>query len=71
MTVFPLPWFVEELDACFVVTDNTRRKLAYIYFENDPERRSATKLLSPNEAFRIAGELCGNAGSGGRDWLGF
>jgi hypothetical protein len=31
---FPPPWIIEELDACFVVTDNARQKLAYVYFED-------------------------------------
>ena len=51
---FPPPWSVEELDACFVVTDSTRQKIAYVHFEDDPERRSAAKLLSRDEALRIA-----------------
>jgi hypothetical protein len=68
---FPLPWSVQELDACFVVTDSTRQKLAYVYFENDPERRLVTKLLSRDEALRVAGQLSGATGFGGRDWLGF
>ncbi len=28
------PWSVKELDACFVVKDNSRQKLAYVYFED-------------------------------------
>jgi hypothetical protein len=39
---FPPPWSLDELDACFVVTDSTRQKLAYVYFEDDPGRRSAS-----------------------------
>jgi hypothetical protein len=38
---FPPPWFVKELDAWFVVTDSAGQKLAYIYFEDEPGRRSA------------------------------
>jgi hypothetical protein len=51
---FPPPWSVDELEACFVVKDNGSQKLAYIYFENDPGRRSAAKLLTKDEARRIA-----------------
>jgi len=41
---FPPPWTVEELDACFVVIDSAEQKLAYVYFEEEPGRRSAGKL---------------------------
>jgi hypothetical protein len=44
---FPPPWSVQELEACFVLTDSTRQKIAYVHFEDDPERRSAAKLLQP------------------------
>jgi hypothetical protein len=32
---FPPPWTVEELDACFVVSDSAGQKLAYVYFEDE------------------------------------
>jgi hypothetical protein len=32
---FPEPWFVEELDACFVVKDLNGQALAYMYFEKE------------------------------------
>jgi hypothetical protein len=51
---FPPPWSVDELDACFVVKDSSGQKLAYVYYEDDPGRRSAAKLLSKDEARRIA-----------------
>ena len=52
---FPPPWTIEELnDACFVVSDANGQKLAYVYFEEEPGRRSADKLLSKDEARRIA-----------------
>ena len=54
---FPPPWTVKELDACFVVIDSAEQKLAYVYFEEEPGRRSAGKLLSKDEARRIAVNL--------------
>ena len=51
---FPPPWSVAELDACFVVRDHSGQKRAYVYFEDEPGRRSAAKLLSKDEARRIA-----------------
>lgn len=66
---FPLPWSIEEVEGCFVVKDSTKQRLAYVYFEDDPGRRSPAKLLSRYEAPRVAGQLCGAAGSGGRDCL--
>jgi hypothetical protein len=52
---FPQSWTIEELnDACFIVSDSNGQKLAYVYFEEEPGRRSAAKLLSKDEARRIA-----------------
>jgi hypothetical protein len=42
------------LDACFVVTDSAGQKLAHVYFEEEPGRRSAAKLLSKDAARRSA-----------------
>jgi hypothetical protein len=50
----PPPWSVEDIDAAFVVRDNNGLSLAYVYFEDGPGRRSAAKLLSRDEARRIA-----------------
>ena len=51
---FPPPWSVRELEACFVVSDANGEKVAYVYFEEDPGRRSAAKLPTKAEAQRIA-----------------
>ena len=56
---FPPPWTVEDIGAdvstrAFVVKDANRQSLAYVYFEDGPGRRSAAKLLSKDEARRIA-----------------
>jgi hypothetical protein len=51
---FPPPWLIAELEACFVVIDGAGQKLAYVYYEDEPGRRSAAKLLTKDEARRIA-----------------
>ena len=51
---FAPPWPVEETSACFIVRDRSGQALAHVYFEDEPGRRSAAKLLTPEEARRIA-----------------
>jgi hypothetical protein len=51
---FPPPWIVDELDAAFVIRDHGGQALAYVYFEDEPGRRAAAKLLTRDEARRIA-----------------
>jgi hypothetical protein len=57
MRRFPPPWTVEEQEACFVVRDHNGQQLAYVYFEDEPGRRSAAKLLRCDEAQRIAANI--------------
>jgi hypothetical protein len=55
---FPPPWTIEEANnACFIVRDSTGQALGYFYFEEKPGRRSAAKLLTKDEARRIAANL--------------
>jgi hypothetical protein len=53
---FPPPWSVEDTGtgSAFVVTDSSGQKLAYVYYEEEPGRRSAGKMLTKDEARRIA-----------------
>jgi len=39
------------------VTDANGQKLVYVYFEKEPGRRSAAKLLTKDEARRIAANI--------------
>jgi hypothetical protein len=50
---------VEEQPACFVVRDHNGQQFAYVYFEEEPGRRSTAKLLTKDEARRIAANLGG------------
>ncbi len=55
MRRFPPPWTIDEHnDACFIVTDAAGQPLGYFYFEDEPGRRSAAKLLTKDEARRLA-----------------
>jgi hypothetical protein len=54
---FPAPWTVEDHPACFIVRDHDGQALAYVYFEEEPGRRSAAKLLTKDEARRIAANI--------------
>ena len=54
---FPAPWSAEVQPNHYVVRDANKQALAYIYYENEPGRRSAAKLLTKDEARRIAANI--------------
>jgi hypothetical protein len=60
---FPPPWTAEETGACFIVRDNNGQALAYVYFDEEPGRRAAAKLLTPDEARRITANIAKLPGS--------
>jgi hypothetical protein len=54
---FPPPWSVEEQPGYCIVRDANGQQLAYVYYESEPDRRSASKLLTKDEARRIAANI--------------
>ena len=55
---FPPPWSVDETNgACIIVRDANGLALAYVSFEDEPGRRAAAKLLTRDEARRIAANI--------------
>jgi len=56
---FPPPWSADDPDmkprkACFIVRDKNGQAIAYVYFEDEPGRRSAAHLMTSDEARPIA-----------------
>jgi hypothetical protein len=51
------PWTAEVTPNCFIVRDANGQALSYVYYESEPGRRSAAKLLSKDEARRIAANM--------------
>jgi hypothetical protein len=55
---FPPLWDIEEHNqSYYIVRDNNGQALAYVYFEGEPGRRTAAKLLTRDEARRIAANI--------------
>ena len=55
---FPPPWSIEDYNnGCYIVRDRDGQALTYVYYEDEPGRRSAAKLLSKDEARRIAANI--------------
>jgi hypothetical protein len=51
---FPPPWTVEETAPCFIVRDHNQQALAFVYCEDEPGLPTTGKLLTRDEARRIA-----------------
>lgn len=53
----PAPWFVHELERAFVVADANSRVVAYAYFREEDNGVRQAKVLSYDEARRIAEDI--------------
>src|SRR5271163_4501171 len=51
---FPQPWSIDEQTESFIVKDANGQPLAYVYFEDEPQRQMSMKRLSRDEAFLVA-----------------
>lgn len=54
---FPPPWSVEDTGAAYVVKDRSGQKIGCLDYEDEPGRRSCAKLLTKDEARRIAADV--------------
>lgn len=54
---FPPPWTVKENDESFVVYDAKGQAICYLYFEEEPTRRSLQHRLTRDEARRISANI--------------
>jgi len=43
---FPPPWTIEDNGACFIVKGPAGTALAYVYYEEEPGRRTAANLMT-------------------------
>jgi hypothetical protein len=64
---FPPPWTFEDYnDACFIVKDKNGHALAYVYYEEEPGRRSAANLMTRDRGPAHCGEH--RQAAGRREW---
>jgi hypothetical protein len=54
---FPPPWSAEVQPNYYVVRDANGQQIAYVHYSNEPDRRAAAKLLTRDEARRIASNI--------------
>ncbi len=60
---FPPPWKVEENTESFVVTDGLGQRLAFLYFEDEPQRQMSMKRLSKQRCLADRSGDHSNSGS--------
>ena len=58
---FPPPRSIEEHQESFIVRDANGQQLAYLCFEDEPQRQMSMKRLSRDEAVSDRGEHCQGA----------
>jgi hypothetical protein len=55
---FPPPWTIERIDGGYVVKDANGQSLAYVYGRENRAAADTAKLLTLDEARRIACRIC-------------
>ena len=51
---FPIPWSAVELQEAFRIEDASGFPVAYVYFTDNEQRRTAAQRMSRDEARRLA-----------------
>jgi hypothetical protein len=51
---FPAPWLIDEQQESYIIQDGNGLALAFVYFEDEPQRQMSMKRLSRDEAFLVA-----------------
>ena len=54
---FPPPWTAEQIPGGYKVVDATGQSLAYVYARETKAQADTAKVLSMDEASRIAGKI--------------
>jgi K+/H+ antiporter YhaU regulatory subunit KhtT len=54
---FPTPWHAEPFPGGYVVRDATGQSIAYLYSRDNPDEARQAKVLTTDEARRIAANI--------------
>jgi len=57
MRRFPAPWRVESIEGGFKVIDANGQALAYVYSRDNPNAAEIARVLTEDEARRIASNI--------------